>query len=252
MLRATDSLRRPRLGHNGKDLNRRTHIRQPVRLRVTFQSARALVSEYTTSVSKGGCTLWSKSPAEPGLTFVFELALESDPRRTLEVEGKVVHCHPRPGGSWDVGIEYRPANEARRAATIEFLDRVFKEELKNRAHARVPVNLVAEDADDSAIHYLVRDLSRGGLGLKVPAERDLPQGVVVGDRAEISVWTDGDAAFTFQGSVVRLTAKRGKAQASIGVCFDALTDANQRLVDSLLYLHRPQTMQVRFLRHRPG
>lgn len=233
-------------------MKRRAHPRHPIRLRVAFTTARALVCEYTTSVSKGGCSVRSSTPVDVGLSFVFELAVEGQPHRKLEVEGRVVHTTARKDGGYDVGVEYAPVTGARQVETARFLDEVFAEQLAKRKHARVPVNLVAEDLADANLRYLVRDLSKGGMGLRLPADRALPPGLAAGDRAELQIWHDGDAPFVFGASVARVQDVAGRgSQASVGLCFDELSEANQRLVDALLYLHRPRSLRLRFL-NRPA
>jgi c-di-GMP-binding flagellar brake protein YcgR len=228
-------------------MERRSEIRQPIRLRVTFKSVHALVSEYTTSVSKGGCTIRAPVAVPPDTVFMMELSLEGQPRRSLEIEGRVVHATPRKDKGFDIGISYVSASPPRRVATTRFLDQVFAEQLANRKHSRVPVNLIAEDSSSSAVHFLVRDLSRGGMGLKLPAEKSLSTDIEEGQAVEITVWHDGDEPFVFDSTIVRLD--RGappKKPASIGLRFVKLSEANQRLVDALLYLHRPQAILLRF------
>lgn len=228
-------------------MERRSEIRQPIRLRVTFKSVHALVSEYTTSVSRGGCTIRSPVAVPPDTVFMMELSLEGQTRRTLEIEGKVIHATPRKDKGFDVGISYVAASPPRRIATTRFLDEVFAEQLANRKHSRVPVNLIAEDSASSRVHFLVRDLSRGGMGLKLPAERTLSADVTEGQAVQITVWHDGDEEFVLDSTVVRLD--RGappKKPASIGLRFVNLSEANQRLIDALLYLHRPQAILLRF------
>ncbi len=180
--------------------------------------------------------------------FLLKLGLEGLTRRSLEIEGRVMHTTPRREGGFDLGIQYVPASTPRRIATTRFLDEVFREHLAKRKHVRMPVNLIAQDAGDPELNFLVRDLSRGGMGLRCPAGGSLPDRLEVGHRAELMVWHDGDEPFTFGASVVRLQPVREEGgQAVIGLCFDELSDANQRLLDALLYLHRPRAIQIRFL-----
>ena len=225
-------------------MERRAATREPINLKVEFKTVRGLVSEYTRSVARGGCSIRSQKPVEPGTVFLMKLTLEGSSSKSLEIEGKVVHSTPRKEGGFDVGIEYVSASPPRRVATTRFLDQVFAEQLANRKHARVPVNLVAEDADDASLKFLVRDLSRGGMGLKLPTGRAIPERVKLGGRADLSIWYDGDEPFVFGASIVRLETG---AQATIGICFDELSEANQRMVDALLYLHRPQAILIRFM-----
>ncbi len=228
-------------------MDRRDDLRQPIRLRATFKSVRSLISEYTTSVSKGGCTLPSKKPLEPGQIFILELATEGQSRKSLEIEGRVVHSTERKGGGFDIGIQYVAVSTPRRVAMTRFLDQVFAEQLAARSHARVPVNLVAQDADDPSFHYLIRDLSRGGMGLRLAVERPLPSTLRQGASVGIVIKHDGETPFELKATIARLEAGAGpKRQPTIGLRFEPLNDANQRVVDALLYLHRPRLVLLRF------
>lgn len=229
-------------------MERRAELRQPIRLRATFKSVRALINEFTTSVTKGGCTIRSATEVPVGAVFLLELAREDRVNRSIEVEGRVAHCTPRPGGGFDVGIEYVSASSPRRVAMTRFMDEVLAEQLARRSHARVPVNLIAQDVYEPEIRYLLRDLSRGGMGLKLPSERSLPPTLALGHRAEITVRHDGDTPFVIGGMVVRLNpGDPPRRQASIGVRFENLSEANGRLIDALLYLHRPEMILIRFM-----
>lgn len=227
-------------------MERRSEVREPIRLKVTFKSLRALLSEYTTSVSKGGCTIRSPNAIDPETVFIFALTAEGRERKSIEIEGRVTHSTARTDGGFDVGISYVSASSPRRVATTRFLDEVFAEKLAKRHHARVPVNLIAEDAE-RPLRYLVRDLSRGGMGLKLAVDRELPATLALGQRVQVSVIHDGDIPFVFFAVIVRLepgTAQ--KKQPSIGVHFVDLDEANSRVIDALLYLHRPQLIQLKF------
>jgi c-di-GMP-binding flagellar brake protein YcgR len=230
-------------------MERREHPRHPIRLRVTFKSIYSLINEFTISVSKGGCSIFSVDAVEVGKTFVFELASERNARRSVEVEGRVVHCTPRKRGGYDVGLKFSSLSSPRRVAVTRFLDEVFAEELLNRHHARVPVNLIARDPGDSERQYLVHDLSRGGMGLRFPSPRGLPLPLEIGNLVEITVRHDGEVPFAMTASVAWLRpGSSPHAQVSAGLRFEDLSEANQRLVDALLYLHRPEVIFLRFLR----
>lgn len=215
--------------------------RQPIRLRVTYKTARALLTEYTTSVSRGGCTIKSRAALETGATFIFELTAEGMERRCLEIEGKVVHATPRPDGEFDLGIQYLALSSPRRVAMTRFLDHVFAEQLAKRNHARVPVNILADDADDET-RYLIRDLSRGGMGVRLSGSKQ----PTIGARVDVVVVLDGDIPFELSAEVVRVDPGSDKRPPSVGLRFQELTEAQDRLIHALLYLHRPQLVQLRF------
>jgi c-di-GMP-binding flagellar brake protein YcgR len=229
-------------------MNRRTQLRQPIRLKVVYRDAKALVAEYTRSVSRGGCSIVTARPLEVGTLFLFHLSTEDAPSKFVEVEGKVVHATKRRDGEYDLGIEYASSSSPRRVATTRFLDQVLSEKLSKRKHARVPVNLVVEDLDTPNTKYLLLDLSRGGFGLRLGTGVSLPEGLSKGRSAELSVYLDGEAPFQIPCAVVRLEPLTAtKRQAGIALEFVRLSEANERLVDALLYLHRPQGVFLRFL-----
>jgi c-di-GMP-binding flagellar brake protein YcgR len=231
-----------------KPSQQRASERQPIRLRVKYSNARALLSEYTTSLSRGGCSIRTGAVLPPDAVFVFELTVEGRETRCIEVEGRVAHSTPRRDGGYDVGIEYVSLSSPRRVAMTRFLDQVFAEQLANRQHARVPVNLVAEDAEDGS-RYLLRDMSHGGVGVRLAEGRALPEGVWVGQQVEVIIVLDGDEPFVLPTNVVRLEdVTPTRKQAAIGLKFTELDEASQRVVLALLYLHRPQLIQLRFVR----
>lgn len=228
-------------------MDRRSDTRQPIRLRVEFPNVKALVAEYTTSISKGGCTIPAAKALPVGTRFVFELTVTSKTTKTIEIEGVVVHATPRKDGKFDLGITYSESSTPRAIARTRFLDEVLAEQLANRKHARVQVNLVIEDLDAPKQKYLLRDLSRGGFGLKLRTDSPLPEAWKIGTRAELSLFHDGDVPFVLPCQIVRVERKEGGGHRdSLGLAFVELCDANARIVDALLYLHRPQGLFIRF------
>lgn len=225
-------------------MERRGAPREPISLRVEFKTVRGLVSEYTRSLSRGGCSIRSATSAEIGTVFLMRLALEGTTRRSLEIEGKVVHSTPRKDGGFDLGIAYADARGPRQVATTRFLDQVFAEHLANRSHARMPVNLLAADADDPELKLLVHDLSQGGMGLKLPAGSAVPDRVKLGGRAEVSIFYEAEVPYVIDASVVRVAQA---TRATLGLRFEAVSEANRRLIDALLYLHRPDAIRIRFM-----
>lgn len=232
-----------------KPPERRAHPRQPIRLKVTYESARSLVTEYTTSVSKGGCLVETTRPLPMGTQFLFEM-YDRGATEPVEIEGRVVRSEPVEGTDrYLVGIEY-VASEERRAALDQVLERVFAEhrQEKARRHPRIPVNLVARDGRDARLRYLIRDLSLGGLGLRLPGNRDLPEGLALKTAVAFSIELEEHAAVEIAGEVVwMLQGRSGFTQAGIGVEFLPLTKSKRQVLEKLLRLHRPASLKVSFV-----
>ena len=146
-----------------------------MRLKVEFRNARALLTEYTTSVSKGGCRIECRQQLKLGTRFIFEMFAKNS-REPVEIEGVVTRCDKSlTPDLYEIGIQYAPS-EGKRAALEGVLDEIFEEHRyeKARLHPRLPVNLVVGDSVDPGLKYLIRDLSRGGMGLRLPAAAQLP------------------------------------------------------------------------------
>jgi uncharacterized protein (TIGR02266 family) len=225
--------------------HRRAHDRLPIRLEVVYRSARSLVTEYTTSVSKGGCRLQSKQPLAVGTRFEFQM-LSGPGAKPVEILGEVVWCQPGPEkGLHEVGIRYLPADD-KRAALEAVLEEIFKEHAfdKKRVHVRVPVNLVAEDAAQPTRKYLVRDISTGGIGLRLPVDLDLSDELKTGTRVTLAV-TLGKDTVEIRGEVVWTLARRpGLTHAALGVTFRDLGPEHLRTIEALCHLSRPAVLRL--------
>jgi Tfp pilus assembly protein PilZ len=214
---------------------------KPIRLKVVYKSPQSLVTRYTSSVSKGGCVIQTTRPLEAGTRFVFEMFASGDDS-PVEVEGEVTGVEPAGDGQFKLSIRYTPTR-AKRQNLERLLDRIFNERPANevRAHARIPVNLVAVDEDDEGVLYLVRDLSMGGIGLRLGSERELPDHVRLGSVVDLVVKAKGDAAYRLRGEVVWTTGGgSGLTRAGFGVRFVPLKESDRRVVASLQRLHRPE------------
>jgi len=227
---------------------RRLHPRRPIRLKVSFRNLRSLVTEYTTSVSKGGCQIQSKQALATGTRFVFEMyATKGD--APVEIGGRVTHCVPgAEPGLYDIGIAYEPS-EGKREALERVLDEIFAEHKfeKARAHPRIPVNLIAVDAGQPGRKYLVRDLSRGGMGLRMPGGQVLPPEVKPRSLVVVVVRLEGQPALEIGGEVVWTVQGRvGFTSSAVGVAFVGAGVAQQEAIDALSRLHRPAELVVTF------
>ena len=99
--------------------NRRKDERFNASLRVTYQSFKRFMIDYTANVSRGGMFIKTKSPYEPGMQIGLALqvpGLESPVR----IVGRVVHRKFDASGSEDpgIGIEFTDIDEKSREMLI--------------------------------------------------------------------------------------------------------------------------------------
>ena len=148
-----------------------------VRLTVTYKSPEALLSEFTRSVGKGGVSIASRKAVAVGTRFIFELKSKGVPD-VVEVHGEVVAVkHPEPNLHL-LTIKYQqPDNREGLDAVIHRIFEAHQYE-KVRKFARIPIQLRAQD--ESGAHYVVRDISKGGLGVEVLGLQ-LPRYVKLGE-----------------------------------------------------------------------
>jgi len=148
-----------------------------VRLSVTYKSPSALLSEFTRSVGKGGVSIASRKAVPVGTRFVFELKAKGVPD-VVEVNGEVVQVKNPEAGLHLLTIKYEQPDK--RDGLDSLIHRIFEAHKyeKVRKHARIPIQLRAVDVAGG--HYLVRDISQGGLGVEVLGLQ-LPRYVKVGE-----------------------------------------------------------------------
>jgi hypothetical protein len=210
-----------------------------------YHSARSLMTEYTTSVSKGGCRLQTKQPLEVGTRFLFQM-LSKKGSPPVEILGEVVWCKAVPHANLhEVGIRYVPSDE-KRGALEAVLDQIFRDHAfeKARLHVRVPVNLVAEDSVQPTRKYLVRDISRGGIGLRLPVDLDLPEDLKPRTLVNLAVKM-GQEITEIGGEVVWTVQRRpGLTHAAVGVAFIGTRAAQQQTIDALIRLGRPAELRL--------
>jgi hypothetical protein len=150
----------------------------PVRLKVSYKSPEALLGELTRSVGRGGVRIESQRAVPVGTRFVFELK-SVGLRRPVEVNGTVMSVSESAPGRWVLHIRYEPPRD--REGLDAVLGRIFataQADLKRR-HARLPLQVRAvEDKPNSPV-FRLRDISLGGVGIDVEADR-LPEHIAVG------------------------------------------------------------------------
>jgi hypothetical protein len=219
-----------------------------IRLRVAYGSAQALLTEYTASLSRGGCMLTARRPVEVGAVFRLEMVctdgLSTEFVTPVVVEGEVVRVRPIYGAylSYELAVRYRTTG-AERPALESLLSRLRVDAgyAEVREHPRVPVNLLAEGSQGDGRRYFVRDVSRGGMRLHAQEiERDLTDGsrVVLGVRL-----CESTAPLVFLGGTVRWVRRLPEGGGSeVGVAFDdhdSFRPAQRMVLDELTRLVRP-------------
>ncbi|MGE0868159.1 MAG: PilZ domain-containing protein [Kofleriaceae bacterium] len=230
-------------------MERRQHPRMPIRLKVSYRSAESLVTEYTTCVSKGGCALVSERPLDPGTRFVFEMYAHGH-QAPLEIEGEVVRINPLgDDAGYEIGIKYVTAGPQR-----EVLDDLLSQIMIDptyqvvRRHARIPVNLIAHDADRIG-RYLIRDLSRGGMRIE---GKSISNNVAVGTRVALGALVGYQTTpFILRGTVVWVHRGTRQVRTRLGVRFDTFDDAELMVLDGMTRLLRPKHLELTFS-DRPG
>lgn len=149
-----------------------------VRLRVAYKSPAALLGEFTRSVGQGCVALETHRDVEVGTRFVFELHA-SGVEAPVEVLGEVIQVTRQPNGRRLLTVRYDAGGD--RVGLDAVLRRIFEsyEHEQLRRFPRIPLHLRATEDAPFSPAFLVRDISRGGLGLEVEAPT-LPRSVRVG------------------------------------------------------------------------
>ncbi len=156
-----------------------SQARPPVRLKVSYKTPEALLSEFTRSVGRGGVTIESKKWLPVGTRFVFELHAQGV-AESVEILGEVLKLTQTDTKRYLLDIRY-DAPQDRKGLDV-LIQRIFDAHKyeKVRKHPRIPLRLRATDTGlGDALQYVVRDVSRGGLGieLELPA---IPRSIKVG------------------------------------------------------------------------
>ena len=158
----------------------------PVRLKVNYKSAHTLIAEFTRSVGQGGVTIESRKTVPLGTRFVFELFAQGV-KQPVEVFGQVLQVSPGLHGKHLLHIRYDPATDRKGLdVLIQQIFEVHRYE-KVRKHPRVPLNLRGTEDAPYSPQYVVRDISLGGVGVEVEAEK-LPAHVQISRPFLLEVW----------------------------------------------------------------
>jgi hypothetical protein len=156
-----------------------TSAKSSIRLKVGYRTPEALLAEYTRSVFRGSVALTAGRTLPVGTQFVFEMSAHGIPD-PVEVTGEIIQA--RRGISADrhlLTVRYEPGSN--RAGLSALLQSIFDshEREKVRAHPRIPLQVRATEELPYSPSYLIRDISRGGLGLELEAP-EIPERVKTG------------------------------------------------------------------------
>jgi Tfp pilus assembly protein PilZ len=149
-----------------------------VRLKVAYKTPQSLVGEYTRSVGQGGVTLETRRSLPLGTRFTFEMHLKGM-SRPVEVLGEVVQVEPRAQGRFLLSVRYGAGQDQSPLKAV--LEYIFAQDEQTglRRFPRLPLHLRALENRPLSPTFLVRDISRGGVGLEVEAPA-LPRVVQIG------------------------------------------------------------------------
>lgn len=232
-------------------MERRRHTRRPIRLEVRYRSVEAVITEYTTCVSRGGCALVSTRSLELGTSFVFALFAHGEDT-PLEIEGRVARVLPLEGTSprFEIGIEYI-TDGPQRARLDSLLAKVMVDDSYEtvRAHRRIPINLIARSRDATQ-RYLVRDLSLGGMRVET---KSINSGIGVGTTVALTTHlSDMSQPISIAGELVWLHRGSRLVRTRIGVQFIAPSRRQLEVLEGLTRLLRPHSLELAFPDERTG
>jgi hypothetical protein len=210
---------------------------QPVRLRVSYRNASALLGELTRSVSRGEVKLPSQRELPVGTRFVFEMSA-SGVGPAVEVVGEVVRVTRVGSGGFLLGVRYQPGPD--RGGLDAVLARIFEAQRfeKMRRHPRIPLHLRIREDRGRGPDYLVRDVSRGGAGLEVVGAAPLPPHVRPGQPALLEVWLDA-GLLALHGEVAWACSPESSdlgIQPALGVRFGQLRPEMASRLEAMLSL----------------
>lgn len=215
----------------------------PVRLKVSYKTPEALLSEYTRSIGKGGVSIASRKSVAAGTRFIFELKAKGV-AAAVEVHGEVVGVSQADTGLFLLQVKYEPVPE--RAGLEAVLQRIFDAHQyeKVRKHPRIPLQLrVVESKLESTIFQL-RDVSRGGMGFEVDSPQ-VPRGVSVGNAFLLELGFEGgslplhgEIVWVAQGAVLPPQGKKlaRLRNPSFGVQFGKLQPRTLEKLEKILSL----------------
>jgi hypothetical protein len=209
----------------------------PVRFRLGFSSPSSLLAELTRAVNRGQVVLPIGRPVALGTRFLFDLhAPGVSPG--VEVLGEVAAVTPRGEGRWELTIRYeRGEDRDGLDAALTRLREAHRYE-QVRTHPRLPFHLTVQEARADSPHYLIRDISRGGVGVELGAGEALAPSIRAGETVLLELglrpgvlYLHGEVAWAQgAGSAV------GAIRAGFGVRFGKLRPEMASLLEQVLAL----------------
>lgn len=208
----------------------------PVRLKVSYKTPESLLGELTKSVGRGGVRVETQKPLPVGTKFIFELQ-SVGVHEPVEVAGTVMTVTETSPGRFALFIKYEPPNVRRGIDAV--IKRIFETAQfdKKRRTPRIPLHVRAtESARPDAPTYRLRDISAGGVGLDVEAER-LPRHIKVGSLFQIQMkLTTGTLQLLGQVVWAVTTRSSDTMPPRVGVAFGHLPPDVSELLSDLLTL----------------
>jgi hypothetical protein len=170
-----------------------------------------------------------------GTRFLFELWLKRL-AKPLEVEGEVIGVQTGQKGGFEVTVRYRFGED--RTVLDAALRELYEDHEKDtvRAHPRVPIHVIAKDTRSST-RYVIHNLSKGGAGLTIQGDGEMPKHLEPGVLTLIQVESAEERA-SFHGAIAwvrtpKLGVRFGKFQKSTAATLDRLLVLYALPLDSL-------------------
>jgi len=212
-----------------------------VRLKVAYKNAETLMGEFNRSVGQGRVAIESRKRLPLGTRFILELYAVGV-SQVVEVVGEVVEVVPlheatdEEHGRFMLGLTYDAGPDRRGVEAV--LTHIFAAQSfeKMRRYPRILLNLKANEELTDSTPIIIRDLSRGGVGLVVDLP-GLPSDIEVGAPFWMGLRI-ADFALELRGEVAwALTPRADKAlwfNPAFGVSFFAFDAATGQKLDRLL------------------
>jgi hypothetical protein len=191
----------------------------------------------TKSVGRGGVRIESKKTLPAGTRFIFELRA-AGVKEPVEVLGTVLSVSESEPGKYVLHIRYEPPVAPNRGLEA-VLARIFQTPDAKRKHPRVPLHVRAVEDTAGSPNYRLHDISKGGVGVDVEADR-LPKHVRVGSPFSLQMKLS-IGVLKAQGEVIwAVNPPPGNGTASVpprvGVAWTKLGPRMLEMLDALISL----------------
>lgn len=210
----------------------------PIRLKVNYRTPESLIGEFTRSIGAGNVALESRRAVPIGTRFVFELHAQGV-QEAVEVLGEVVQV-TAVDDRFLLTLRYGRDGE-NQAGLDAMIQRIFDAHRfeKLRKHPRIPIHLRATSDTPYSPSFLIRDISRGGIGLEVESPTP-PRTLKVGAPflLELSVaagtlMLHGEVTWVFRGAQPGVGANP-----TFGVVFGKLRPDTVQWLEEILALQK--------------